>query len=53
MKFLENLFSKRYMEWEEYQSMIDDIDNKAFKKSVKEQNEKIKKDIFKDMKFSG
>ncbi|MBW2992448.1 hypothetical protein KY345_04490 [Candidatus Woesearchaeota archaeon] len=53
MKFLENLFGKKYLEWDEYQNMIDDIDNKAFKNKIKQQNEKIRKEAFKDTNFSG
>jgi|GEM_PF-3459605 len=53
MKLFDSIFGKRYLGWDEYSVMIEDIDSKAFKKSVKENNEKIRKEIFKDTKFSG
>lgn len=53
MKFFENLFGKKYLEWDEYRNMIEEISLSGFKKKVKEDNEKIRKDIFKNMKFSG
>ena len=53
MRFLENLFHKKYLEWDEYQNMIDDIDNKAFSKKIKVENEKARKEMFDDMNFSG
>lgn len=52
MKFLDNLFGKKYIEWEDYTNMIDEIDDKAFKRKVKQQNEKVRKEIFKDTNFS-
>lgn len=53
MKFLENLFGKRYLEWYEYRNMIEDMNSREFKRKVKEDNEKVRKEIFKNMKFSG
>ena len=53
MRLFENLFHRRYLEWDEYSVLIDDIDDKTFKRKIKENNEKVRKEMFKNTNFSG
>jgi hypothetical protein len=53
MKFLQGLFEKKYLEWDNYIDMMDNMELKELKERVKENNEKVRKEIFKNMNFSG
>ena len=59
MKIIENLLRKKYLEWEEFVQTIEekalDIEsqNKELRRQIKEENERIKKDMLKNMNFSG
>lgn len=53
MRFFGNLFEKKYLEWDEYINKVEEIDERAFRRNIKKNNEKIRKEILKRMNFSG
>jgi hypothetical protein len=53
MSFIENLFGKRYLEWEEYMETIDNSDWNQVCSRIKGENQERRREIFKKMNFSG
>lgn len=53
MSLFENIFGKKYLEWNEYKKVIDSTDWNQLTESIKEENQERRREIFRRMNFSG